>query len=598
MPRLPITELTRYLEQQHLAPEQTAEIQARYSEVIASQNAASWTRDQTYEWLNAEVEATSGRPATQTLPSALADKSGPGSGAAAAGEALAQSSDQAAAAADAAGMAADQRAAATRARYTASGGYGMDQGPVANPDMIGTSLAVGAWVDEAGNPIDPYTQQPVTEALPATAADLWNLIRGQRFNMGSVAMPGFAERRTKNFTPSRRGFTGTEPGTRSPTEGGAKLLAKLGVPPDRSYNFDRPDQTRIITPSQAMGLLGSMDEDYLTGLQHQMWEAGLYSGIGEGARPEWGRADPITRKAFQALFLEASTTPDIPISQVLSRLAERNILDLADVPGAPGSSTGQAPDFTPEVASAATLSKLVDEMGTELLGHHVTDDEKKSIIGRLQASETDTQRQQYMQDVDRFNRGGGTSGASGIPGMEDIDAFMAAIGGLESGGNYGAQNPGGAHGKYQIMPDNWAPWATRAGLGPNAPQTPQNQEIVAKRKMMDYYAQFHSWRDVAIAWFAGPNAVGAPGAGSRSDGNMTVREYADSILNKMAGIKGAPSYTGAGAVAGQQFDPVERFDPAAETEAILKAQDPQGWYGHQFADRAVQYFNLLQGVAS
>lgn len=585
MARLPIVELTRYLEAQNLAPDQTSEIQARYAEQVASANAASWSRDQAYEWLALQVEDLSGRQATGTISSSMA------------ADAADTQHASAAAVADAAGAQADDRANATRSRYQSSLGVGMDAGPSMDPDMISTSLAIGSWVDESGNPIDPTTGQPVDEAIPATANDLWDLIRGQRFNMGGLSMPGFAERRTKGFIPTRRGFTGTEPGTPSSTEGGARLLSRLGVnpPPGTGYNLSRPDQTRILTPSQAMGLLGSMDEDYLIGVQHQMWEAGLYSQVGEGARPEWGRADPITRAAFQKLFLEASTTPDMPITQVLARLAERNIEMLGDVPGAPGSSTGQAPDFAPQVASAETLSKLIDEMGTELLGHYVSDDQKKSIIDRLQTKETDTQRQTYMQDVDRFNRGGG--GASqGMPGMEDIDAFMSAIGGLESGGNYGAQNPGGAHGKYQIMPDNWGPWATRAGLGPNAPQTPQNQEIVAKRKMMDYYAQFGNWRDVAIAWFAGPKAVGAAGAGSRSDGNMTVREYADSILDKMANIKGGPSYAGAGV--GAQYAPTERFDPAAETEAILKAQDPNGWFGHQFADRATQYFNLLQGVAT
>jgi len=577
MPQISPDELRRYL--QGVDPDVANEIRTRYAEAVATQDAATWSRDKTYAWLEEQVSTMSG----DTVPNPTAASS-----VLTATEAAAE---RARAAADRAGQQADERASRVRTSYTDSmAGYGMDRGPVFDPEAIATSLAVGSWVDESGQPIDPYSGQPVDEPIAADSAVLWDLIRGQTFNMGSLAPPGYKERRWEGYRPLRRGFTGTEPGVQDnkPHEFG------YGSVPGLNFNRHLPEQTKMLTPSQAMALLGSMDESYLLSLQQQMWDAGLYAMVGEGVRPEWGKADPFTRSAFQKLFLEASTDPDTPISQVLAQMAERNIRGLADVPGAPGSSSGQAPDFTPEVASEETLSALVDEMAQNLLGKYIPDEQKADLIKRLQEREIGTQRQRYQQDLDQFNQGGG-SGGGGVPGMEDIDVFMQAISGLESGGNYEAQNPGGAHGKYQIMPSNWRPWAERAGLGPNAPQTPENQEIVAKRIMMDYFAQFGNWRDVAIAWFAGPGAVGAAGAENRSDGNITVREYADRIMDSMASLRagtGGP----AGQAGGTQYPAIERFDPAAEAEAIIKGQDPAGWVGHQFANRAVEFYNLLGGV--
>lgn len=582
MAQLPQDELTEYLERRSIPPDEARQIMALYAQAVATANAATWSRDRIYEWLDEQITALdAGEPAgggdAQTGPASVRLAS----------EAVGA---RAADAAEGAARQADERAAAVRARQRGMDEFVTDMGSAVDPGMISTSLAVGAWVDENGNYINPVTRQPVDQPIAADANSLWQMIRGQKFNMGTLAMPGYEERRTKNYTPLRRGFTGTEPGTRSSTEGGARLLNALGVPTP-GYNLNRPTSTRVLTPSQAMALLNNMDEDYLLQIQQGMWDAGLYAQVGEGARPDWGEADAVTQKAFQALFLEASADPRKPINQVLADLAERNIAGLGDVPGAPGSSSGQAPDFTPQVASEETLSQLIDDLAADMLGENVSPEQKRSLISRLQAKEIENQRQTYEQDLARYNAGS----ASGVPGMEDIDVFMDAISGQESGGDYGAVNKRtGAYGRFQIMPGNWRPWATRAGLGPNAPRTPENQEIVARRIMMDYFAQFGNWRDVAVAWFAGPGAVDAAGAENRSDGNMTVREYADGILDRMASLRGgAPA---AGAAVGQEYGAIERFDPAAEAEAALKAANPDAWFGHQFGERAGEFFGLLGGV--
>lgn len=120
-----------------------------------------------------------------------------------------------------------------------------------------------------------------------------------------------------------------------------------------------------------------------------------------------------------------------------------------------------------------------------------------------------------------------------------IDNFMRAIGQQESGGNYDLTNSdSGAAGKFQIMPENWSAWAKDAGLSPDAPMTPENQELVAKNKMQEYYNKFGNWRDVAIAWYAGEGAISfseeAKNRPQYSNGNRypSINEYADSVMTR------------------------------------------------------------------
>lgn len=121
-------------------------------------------------------------------------------------------------------------------------------------------------------------------------------------------------------------------------------------------------------------------------------------------------------------------------------------------------------------------------------------------------------------------------------GGADIDKFMAAIAGKESGGNYNATNPdSGASGKFQIMPENWGVWSREAGLGPKAARSPANQELVAKYKMQQYYQQFGNWRDVAIAWYGGPGAVSySDQQKNRKQGKYpSINQYADEVVSRI-----------------------------------------------------------------
>lgn len=120
------------------------------------------------------------------------------------------------------------------------------------------------------------------------------------------------------------------------------------------------------------------------------------------------------------------------------------------------------------------------------------------------------------------------------------EAFINAIGGQESGGDYGAVNGRtGASGKYQIMPENWPAWAEEAGIGADAEMTPENQEIVVRYKLGEYYDKYGA-RGAAIAWYAGEGALNySEEALNRKQGKgdePSINEYADSVLARMGNV--------------------------------------------------------------
>lgn len=120
------------------------------------------------------------------------------------------------------------------------------------------------------------------------------------------------------------------------------------------------------------------------------------------------------------------------------------------------------------------------------------------------------------------------------------EAFINAVGGQESGGDYGAVNGRtGASGKYQIMPENWPAWAEETGIGADAEMTPENQEIVARYKLGEYYDKYGA-RGAAIAWYAGEGALNySEEALNRKQGKgdePSINEYADSVLARMGNV--------------------------------------------------------------
>lgn len=101
--------------------------------------------------------------------------------------------------------------------------------------------------------------------------------------------------------------------------------------------------------------------------------------------------------------------------------------------------------------------------------------------------------------------------------MSDFDAWFEGMAEQESGGNYDARNADTwASGRYQIMPENWEPWAEEAGLGRDAEFTPENQDAVARFKMKQYYDQYGP-EGALVAWYAGPANAERWAAGEITD---------------------------------------------------------------------------------
>ncbi|MDB4872800.1 MAG: Phage-related minor tail protein [Massilia sp.] len=131
---------------------------------------------------------------------------------------------------------------------------------------------------------------------------------------------------------------------------------------------------------------------------------------------------------------------------------------------------------------------------------------------------------------------------------DPLQAFLNAIGQLESGGSYTAHNPGGALGKYQVMPSNVGPW-TKQALGHSETPAqfladPAGQEAVARTILGGYYTKYGP-EGAAAAWFGGP---GTSPTSTKSDGNLTVRQYVAKVMSLMksgAGSSATPAAPGA-----------------------------------------------------
>lgn len=107
-------------------------------------------------------------------------------------------------------------------------------------------------------------------------------------------------------------------------------------------------------------------------------------------------------------------------------------------------------------------------------------------------------------------------GLSGVSYDRDMDKLRQNIAQIESGGEvakgkdpYKALGPvtksgDQAYGKYQVMLRNWSEWAQHAGLGKNAPNSPENQELVMDDRLRMYRARYDGNEQlVAAAYFMG-----------------------------------------------------------------------------------------------
>jgi hypothetical protein len=140
---------------------------------------------------------------------------------------------------------------------------------------------------------------------------------------------------------------------------------------------------------------------------------------------------------------------------------------------------------------------------------------------------------------------------SAHPEPKGLDGFMRAIGQLESGGRYDAINPvSGAYGKYQILPSNWPVWAKAALGSATAPQSPENQEKVARDRFIHLYAWLGSWPRVAYWWLTGKS-------GAVETWSVFARRYVDNVMSLAGGTgwKPAPETIKAWAAKGKPVEP-------------------------------------------
>jgi hypothetical protein len=121
-----------------------------------------------------------------------------------------------------------------------------------------------------------------------------------------------------------------------------------------------------------------------------------------------------------------------------------------------------------------------------------------------------------------------------------LDRLKAAIKQQESGGNYGATNPSGASGAYQILRSNfvgrggWDKEALGRDISYNEfMNSPSLQDEIAAFKL-NQYLQRYGAAGAAAAWYGGPGAVShmydkTPQPG----GYPSFYAYIQSVLNKM-----------------------------------------------------------------
>ena len=186
-----------------------------------------------------------------------------------------------------------------------------------------------------------------------------------------------------------------------------------------------------------------------------------------------------------------------------------------------------------------TMRNIMDKYGSYLTANQRAAFEKVAYDKESSAFERNTAKDLYVKYGE--NEEAVRKELEGMKGFSEggneFDNLVAAIGGQESGGNYNAKNGRtGASGKYQIMPDNWPSWSQEAGLPAGAEMTPENQEIVARFKLKQYYDKYGA-RGAAIAWYGGEGALKySADAMNRKQGNgdePSINEYADSVLARM-----------------------------------------------------------------
>lgn len=301
------------------------------------------------------------------------------------------------------------------------------------------------------------------------------------------------------------------------------------------------------------------DPEAFTVFQMQLVQHGFMSG-----QPNFGEMDDATAAALQSMIDgKIKVGDDLDFTSYLARARttyfDRTFeegfgdLEAADAETAASLRSLREQidnmDITVNLSHPEEVKRLVQQQAMNTMGRRLSDEEMSGIVDGVHEEEraefyrSNPAFQQYNELVRQWEdavtnveerRASVLGGQDG----SDLDEFMNAIMHQESGGQVDAVNPhSGAFGLYQFMPGTWSDVTRNAGLDPND-KSEENQTAAARYLMASYFRQFGNWRDVAIAWYAGPGGVKySNNALSRgqADNHPSINQYADEIVARMDG---------------------------------------------------------------
>ena len=119
------------------------------------------------------------------------------------------------------------------------------------------------------------------------------------------------------------------------------------------------------------------------------------------------------------------------------------------------------------------------------------------------------------------------------------ESIANAIKQVESGGDYNAKGASGENGAYQFMPATWSAWAKQWLGNANAPMTPENQDLVARRQIQSWLDKGYTAEQVALMWNGGEpkRKSGVNKYGVKYDSGA----YADKVLGALGSSVESPA---------------------------------------------------------
>ena len=430
-----------------------------------------------------------------------------------------------------------------------------------------------------------------------------------RHSLGELMSMGAAESLFTGFDPTGA-FFGGDLRQALEEQRTAEIVAEARIPRE-PFEIARQQSLDIsgISPGPAQGNqlllrfqsldfvevereLSRLNDDQVMQLQFILNEGGYFDNVqyAPDGRPTWGIMDEATRQAFASFVRETlSTHPGKSLSQVMAikqrEFAQERQLRALVQAGEDEDRVRQVQDQREQFIGShpEAIRLLIEDLAVDMLGgtDRLSDAQVDELVARFQSRE----RSNFEATLPNLEQVA-TAGS-------EVDLFLAAISGQESGGDPNAFNPDAiqivgepAVGEFQFLPSTYASVAPHAGIDPND-FSPESQRKVARTYALQLFAQYGNWQDVASVWYSG---------GPRAQRNLTkpqglrgtdptIGEYIQQVMSRMETIRtqGAPS------------GPTDAIllDPADELQLAIRAANPAAWAGSQYADAAIQWYDLL-----